>query len=83
MTRLGHKDQESNGLSNSHHLPMLVRDFKKHLSYVTQMHILAYKGPKMHLQSMNIKTYLCLEPIKISTKTIHSMVYIVLVSLFI
>jgi len=45
MTRLGHKDQDSNSFSNSHHLHMLVMGFEKHLSYVTQMHILTYKGP--------------------------------------
>ena len=42
---LGHKDQESNYYSNSYNLHMLVRDFEKHLSYVTHMHTLAYKGP--------------------------------------
>ena len=45
MTRLGHKDQDSNSFSNSHHLHMLVVGFEKHLSYVTQMHILTCKGP--------------------------------------
>ena len=45
MTRLGQKDQDSNSFSNSHHLHMLVMGFEKYLSYVTQMHILTYKGP--------------------------------------
>jgi hypothetical protein len=65
MTRLGHKDQEPNDFSKSHHLRMLVRDFENHLAYVTQMHNLAYKG---------------LEPTKISTRRIFGMIVIMHIS---
>ena len=44
ITRQGHKDQDSNSFSNSHHLHMLVMGFENYLSYVTQMHILTNKG---------------------------------------
>ena len=80
MTRLGHKDQESNSFSTSRHLHMLVRDFWK-TSIIC--HTNAHSSIQRALDALSMHKRKCI-PLpwahKISTETMHSMITIMLTS---